>query len=293
LDIGGLLVSNSAKRPIHITSDMVLAALKSKFGCSNNCGLKHQATIIPRTEIDHITRQIHALYVHKTGKDPSSIAYQRGSLWNLDHTVTCIHSEAHKSNGMYITVNNRAVFCQCLGRCKETREPVLLGYLYAKLSIEPHPWEKTPWSCYQGTLVVDVVKNLPQGFDLVDIGMLLACIGDFKTLLDAYAGHDTILQWTEAITRLTAAEKIHAPREALAKLTAYLDTGCKKKRKRAREERGAINYTFDFERFQREHARPLAINAHAVSSQIVHARALVYEELDLTHRVNLLHSEMW
>jgi hypothetical protein len=36
----------------------------------------------------------------------------------------------------------------------------------------------------------------------------------------------------------------------------------------------------------------LAINTHAVSSQIVHARALIYEDLDLSHRVNLLHSEM-
>ena len=53
-----------------------------------------------------------------------------------------------------------------------------------------------------------------------------------------------------------------------------------------------FSYTFDFERFQREHPHPLAINAHSVSSQLVHARALNYDELDLTHRVNLLHSEM-
>ena len=293
-DIGSLLVGNSPKRAVHITTEMVVAALQTKFGCSNNCGLKHEQIVIPSEEIDHVTRQIHCLYKSKTGKDPSSIRYQHGSLWHLDHSDKCIHSETHKSNHMYITVGNRAVFCQCLGRCRHDREPVLLGYLHKKLSIESYPWEKSAWSCYQGTLAVDTVKHMTPGFDLVKIGKLLACIGDFKDLLCAYAGYDATREWGIAVAALTASEKITKPREALTKLARYIsDEGSKKKRRsELPEERGEFSYQFDFVRFQHEHPHPLTINAHTVSSQTVHTRALVYEELDMTHRINLLHSEM-
>ena len=249
LDISSLLVSNSVIRAVHITTEMVLVALKKKFGCSNNCGLKHEKVTLPTPEIEQITRQIHSLYVNKTARDPSSIRYQHGSLWSLDHAETCIHSEAHKSNSMYITVNNRAVYCQCLGRCRDTRQPVLLGYLYAKLSIEAHPWEKTPWNCYIGTLTVDVIKTLQSGYDVNGLARLLACIGDFKLLLDAYAGYDTIREWTAAITHLTALEKIYTPNEALTELTKHLEAKSGKKRKRV--ERSEFDYTFDFERFQK------------------------------------------
>jgi hypothetical protein len=129
--------------------------------------------------------------------------------------------------------------------------------------------------------------------------MHLACIGDNKALLDAYAGYDTSTDWTTATTTLAGADDIPVPSVALKALTKYIDYhvnlhGNNKKRKKLcdAELEPPINYKFDFDRFQREHPHPLAINEHAISHQIINTRFIKYEELDLSHRINLVKSEM-
>ena len=301
-DIGELMVGNSAKREVHITTEMVSSALKQHFGCSNDCGLKTIRQILPLPEANHVTMQIHAMYYHYTGKDPNNLTYQHGKLWSVGHSERCIHSERHKSNGMYIIVRNRAVYCQCHGRCKQEGRPeVLLGYLHTKLSSDKYAWQQTPRSCYAGITAIDVMSRIPRDVSPVELAKHLACIGDLKALLDAYAGRDTHDEWTAATAELASLKEIPLPGAALVTLKKYIDyhvnpNGNNKKRKRAEGEADPIprplDYKFDFERFQREHPHLLAIDDHTISHQIINTRFIKYDELDLSHRINLVKSEM-
>ena len=127
----------------------------------------------------------------------------------------------------------------------------------------------------------------------------MACIGDFKSLLDEYIGSDTSSIWLEAISQLINLDDVLKPSEALEQLQLNVTyesndivKNRKRKRKLAQMEGPKFNYTFAFQRFQRGHPHPLAINSHVISSQIVHSRFLNYDELNLSNRVILLHSEM-
>jgi len=184
-----------------------------------------------------------------------------------------------------------------LGRCKNEREPVLLGYLHGKLSTQTYPWEKTPRSCYQAVQAIDVVSRLPPGIAPRDLAKHLVCIGDLKDLLDAYVRSDTTEAWCQAVAAKSKDNEIPPPKQALDDLHCYLDyvpedIGKKRKRKVKAPLTKKFEYALDFQRFQHEHPHPLAINIHTVSRQIVHSRFLNYDELNLTNRVILLHSEM-
>ena len=106
----------------------------------------------------------------------------------------------------------------------------------------------------------------------------MACIGDLKSLLDEYVGSDTSNAWSEAISQLINSDDFLKSNEALEQLQLYLTydsrdiaKGKKLKRKLAQMEGKKFNYAFDFQRFQREHPLPLAINSYIVSSQTVHS----------------------
>jgi len=303
-DIGPLLVGNYAVQQIHITTDMVQDAIKRMFYCTGTCSLKPvQSLTIAADEVASITIQIRTLYHTRTGNDPSNVTYQSGRLWNVDHAEKCIHRESHKSNRMFIHVKNRAVYCQCLGRCRseDDRPAVLLGYLPTKISTDKYPWERTPKSCYIAIQAIDIVTRLEKGISPAQLAMNLACIGDFKTLLDAYAGYDTSNEWRESTTTLAKHGTLDTPRDALKALEKHLHYvvnphGNNKKRKRSEGEPSVpsppLDYKFDFTKFVLEHPTPLDINVHSVSSQVIDHRFIKYEELDLSHRVTLVRSEM-
>ena len=306
-DIGPLLVSNSVIRQVHITTEMVTNVITSMFTCSGTCNLKvikvdkkQNDNVIPDDEVERITAQIQILYYNKTGQNPDSIVYRYSQVWHLDHQDKCIHSESHKSNGMYVYVKGRAVYCQCHGRCKsvENRPAVLLGYLLVKLSSDKYRWEQTPASCYTAMQTIDVMTRLPRGIPPRQLANHLACIGDFKSLLDMYAGCDTSDAWLESTVELSAMQIIDKPSKALLDLEKHVShvihsDGQSKKRKVSPSVLELpIPYTFDVDRFRQEHPSPLDIDAQTISNQVIDCRYIDYDQLDLSHRVNLVHSEM-
>ena len=297
-DIGSLLVGNSPIREVHITTQMVVDALEQHFNCTDlhNCALKSDTVDIPDEEIDYITKQIRTMYTNKTGKDNDSLKYSHGNLWNVGHSERCIHGEEHRSNRMYIIVKKRSVYCQCNGRCQSEYEAVFLGNLHTILSTSKYPWQQMPISCYQGILAIDIISRLPKDIPPLHLAMHLACVGDNKALLDKYAGYDTIAAWTSAIVALTHLDAIPTQSKTLKELEKFIDYhvnphGKNKKRKLCPTIE-PFTFKFDFVRFEREHPHPLSINHHSVSHQIVNSRFLEYSELDLSHRVNLVKSEM-
>ena len=299
------LVGNSCIRPFHITTAMVSSALKKMFGCIDSCNLKHTGIEIPTAEIEHITNQIKVMYTEKTGHTADSISYTNGTLWTLSHKLTCIHSENHKTNNMYIYLKGSDVFCQCHGRCKTTREPVKLGTIFGTLSIRYKPWNFTPNSCFIAIRAIDVVSRLKVGIDLKQLSLVLACIGDFKDLLSKYAGFDVHTLWDETVQILTLEKRIPSPMESIESLEEFIGVERKTKKtddqtavknKKRKRKTGVdpikFNYVFDFERYQREHPHPMTIDPNIVNHQQVHSRYLEFAELDLSRRVILLHSEM-
>ena len=290
-----MMVGNSHLRDVHITTEKVKEILKSKFGCCGGCNLsKEKEDSIDAVECEHVTRQIHSLYLERTGKDPSSIRYLKGNMWFLGHSKACIHGEVHKSNNMYIYIKNKQVYCQCHGRCNTVHSPVLLGSLLSNLSITKFPWEKLPKSCHRALVVIGIVRYLVPGIDPEKLSMILACIGDFKTLLDAYLGMDSDSIWTAAINNLKEGQLLTTS-EALKALSDLRGNPYGKSKKRKVCElltESRFDFPFDFYRFKQEHPGKLEINNHNVSSQLVHSRFIEYNELDLSRRVILLKSEM-
>jgi hypothetical protein len=259
-DISTLMVSNSDIRPVHITTVMVVNAIRTHFGCIEQCGLKQirSSITIPTAELAHIEKQIGCLYYEVTGREARNLTHARDSLWTLDNDEQCIHNEHHASNRMFITVSGRSVICQCFGRCRNDHEGVMLGHLLTKLSVDFYPWEKSPRSCYVALLAIDTVQRLPTGIEPVVLAMHLACIGDFKSLLDVYTGCDTSADWASAISALIKSPDIPTARTALKDLKKHINyivkvDGKNKKRKRPDEseeaDRVPFTFKFDYARF--------------------------------------------
>jgi hypothetical protein len=308
-DICPLMVSNSGIRDVHITTEMVTRAIASSFACSGTCNVKtvtvgktdlNNDKVLPDDEIERITVQIKLLYHSKTGKCPDTITHRQGRIWHLGRQDKCIHSEIHKSNGMYVYVKGREVYCQCHGRCKtvDNRPPVLLGHLITKLSSDKSRWDQTPASCYIAMQTIDVVTRLPRGIPPRQLSDHLACIGDFKSLLDMYAGCDTNDVWLESTIKLSAIQTLIKPSEALIELEKHIshvihpDGKAKKRKVSPTVSHLPFTYTFEMDRFRREHPSPLDIDTNSISNQIINCRYIDYSQLDLSHRVNLVHSEM-
>ena len=195
------------------------------------------------------------MYTEKTGNSPDSISYTNGTLWTLSHKLTCIHSEKHKSNNMYIYLKGSDVFCQCHGRCKTTREPVKLGTIFGSLSIRYKPWMFTPNSCFIAIRTIDVVSRLKIGVDLKQLCMILACIGDFKDLLSKYAGFDVHTLWDESVQILMNEKRIPSPSESIETLEEIIGVERKsnksdipevKTKKRKRKTSGIISNSIMF-----------------------------------------------
>jgi hypothetical protein len=309
--VGQLLVSNRQEARIHITTAQVREVLDKHFGCAADgcCPLRdHNANIECIGEIHALTDQIKELYRKTTDQDPSQIKYIKGSLWNVPKATKCIHGETHKTNRQYIIVKNKHVLVQCTSNgCKETKDYVSLGYLSQALSTTVQPWTKTPRSCWTAISVIDVMKSMQVGVDLYELAKILACVGDFKDLLIAYANQgndeDTAeIAWNKAIDTLTDLDEIDQPEQAAQKLTQFLtyepnevinDKKRKRKLKSMEIIRKSFDYTFDFARFKLEWPSPIALNASKAGSvQQVNSHDLREVELDLNAACLLLHSEM-
>ena len=306
--LANLLVSNRTKAKVHITTAQVRQALDKHFGCVDQkrcCSLRDSnANIEDQGEINLLTDEIKDLYHKATDQDSSQIKYVKGTLWNVPKATKCIHGETHKSNRQYIIVNNKHVRIQCTSNtCKETKDYVSLGYLNQAPSTTVKPWTKTPRSCWMAISAIEVMKHLEPGLDLYELAKILACIGDFKELLVAYADDkDTAeIAWNRAIDVLTAASEIDPPYHAAYKLSQFLEYKAndiiknkkRKKKLKAAERPKRFDYAFDFDRFNKEWPSPIALNSSKAGSvQQVNTPDLREEKLDLDAACIVLHSEM-
>jgi len=303
--VASTLVSNRKPAAIHITTAMVLTALDKHFGCSEGCcSVADPTPDIDEKEADKLTDQIRDLYRKTTDQDASGISYVKGTLWNVPKATKCIHGETHKSNRMFIIVNNKHVKIQCASQsCRAKNEYVSLGFLTEAPSTAIQPWTQTPRNCYDAIVAIDIVQHLPANVDLYELAKILACIGDFKELLVTYAeDKDTAeIAWNTAINQLSNAKSYSKPWEAMTRLRQFLKyvpsaitTNRKRKRKLKESNRNKrFDFAFDFDRFNREHPHPLAINtSKGGSTQTVDMRYLEANELQLDAPCLMLHSEM-
>lgn len=307
--INSLLVSSrTSPGRIHITTKQVRDALNHHFGCVDGCCALTQTmamSTVDDGEASSLTLQIQDLYRKVTGLNADSITYRCGMLWQVPKAEKCIHGETHKSNRMYIIVQNKRVLCQCMGKCKhdEDKGYVTLGYLDNAPSTIVHPWSKTPKSCFNAITTIDILQHLPVAIDLYALAKILACIGDMKDLLAAYAeDKDTAeLAWNNAVSELTEADEYATADTAIKTLQqflTYVPSAIIRQNKRKRKlmtPRGEkrFEFDFDFERFNREHPSPLALNeSKAGTKQRVHTRYLDGTKLSLDARCLLLRSEM-